>query len=154
MLDCLVTQSFEKIYNTAKIQAKNLWENNTEYHHHNQFRYLHCTTNVLFTLCLQSICNNNSICESSYWVQWATELKAPDWPLRHLFELDDDEHVWATAVGVHVCGRSGARACSLLHQLLHLYCTVTGHPSQPLHIETPLLVLSHPQATHRSAAFG
>lgn len=38
----------------------------------------------------------------------------------HLFELEDDEHVRAAAVGVHVSGRCGSGSGSLFHQLLHL----------------------------------
>lgn len=38
----------------------------------------------------------------------------------YLFELQDNEHVRATAVGVHVSGSSGPGPGPLFHQLLHL----------------------------------
>lgn len=41
----------------------------------------------------------------------------------HLFELEDDEHVRAAAVGVHVSGCCGSGSGSLFHQLLHLHRT-------------------------------
>lgn len=57
------------------------------------------------------------------------KLKHSMWShLGYLFELEDNEHVRATAVGVHVSGSGGSGPGPLFHQLLHLHfkiCTLT-----------------------------
>jgi len=42
----------------------------------------------------------------------------------YLLELEDNEHVRATAVGVHVSGGGGSGPGSLFHQLLHLHFNI------------------------------